>query len=146
KLGLTAQESITTLQVATNKAKKSVVRGNYQISFVIQPNIITNENIPILQLLDCLRFFKNIPTTLPNDSCKQLLLLFGQYTEKQIHTTKQLALKYNPATIAFLGALLETLNDKEDTNALYNLLNHQSSYKLGMSKNILLNQKKWHIR
>jgi hypothetical protein len=145
KIGLTTQEPIT-LQIATNKAKKSVTRGNYRISFVFQPNAITNENISILQLLDCLRFFKNIPTTLPDDSCKRLLFLFGQHTGKQIHTAKQLALKYNPAAIAFLGALLETLNDKEDTNALYNSLNYQSSFKFGISKNILLNQKKWHIR
>lgn len=145
KFGLTTQVPVT-LQIAMNKAKKSTTRGNYRISFVIQPNMITKENIPVLQLLDCLRFFKDIPDTMPDEACSRLLFLFSQLSNKQISLSKRLVLKYNPSTIAFLGALLETLNQGEDTTALLHALNHQSSYQLSVSKDILLNQKKWHIR
>jgi hypothetical protein len=145
KFGLTTQNPIT-LQIATSKAKKAVIRGNYRISFVIQPNTITKESISILQLLDCLRFFKEIPDTMPNEACIRLIFLFKQLTDKQINSAKRLVLKYNPATIALLGALFETLNMDEDTSTLFNALNHQSSYSFGISTDILPNQKKWHIR
>jgi hypothetical protein len=57
-----------------------------------------------------------------------------------------LAVKYPPATIALLGAILETNNENEDITTLYKALNHQSSYKLDISSQILFNQKKWHIK
>ncbi|MDR0866194.1 MAG: DUF6088 family protein [Candidatus Symbiothrix sp.] len=145
KFGLTTQVPVA-LQIATRKEKKPVVRGNYRISFIIQSNTITKENVPALQLLDCLRFFKDIPDAMPDEVCFRLLALFKQMPQKQINTVKRLALKYNPATIALLGAILETMNEKEDTTALFKALNHQSSYKLHISDSVLPNQKKWHIR
>ena len=146
KFSLTTQVPATTLQIGTRKEKKPIVRGNYRISFIIQPNPITKENIPILQLLDCLRFFKIIPDSMPNDTCNRLLVLFKQLSDNQISMAKKLALKYNPSTIALLGAILETINQDEDTSLLYKSLNHQSSYKLNISEEILPTQKKWHIR
>jgi hypothetical protein len=145
KLGLTSQVPVA-LQIATRKEKKPVIRGNYRISFLIQHNTITKENIPVLQQLDCLRFFKDIPDAMPDEICARLLFLFKQLTPEQLNQAKRLALKYNPATIALLGAMLETLNENEDTTALFKALNHQSSYKLNISDKILPNQKKWHIR
>jgi hypothetical protein len=134
------------LQIAVSKEKKPVIRGNYRISFIIQQNTITKANVPVLQLLDCLRFFKNIPDAMPNDICYRLLVLFKQFTPEQINTAKRLVVKYPPSTIALLGALLETNNENEDTTVLYRALNHQSTYKLDISSQILFNQKKWHIR
>ncbi|MDL2231560.1 DUF6088 family protein [Porphyromonadaceae bacterium OttesenSCG-928-L07] len=145
KFGLTTQVPVA-LQIGFRKEKKPVARGNYRISFIIQQNTITKQNILLLQLLDCLRFFKNIPDAIPDAICKRLLVLFKQLTEEQINTVKRLALKYPPSVIALLGAILETNNKNEDISTLYKALNHQSSYKLNISAQILLNQKKWHIR
>jgi hypothetical protein len=145
KFGLTSQVPVV-LQIATRKEKKPVIRGNYRISFLIQSNTIMKDNIPVLQLLDCLRFFKDIPDAMPDEICTRLLALFKQLTPEQLNQSKRLALKYNPATIALLGAILETNNGNEDTTTLFKALNHQSSYKLSISDEILSNQKKWHIR
>ena len=145
KFGLTTQVPVA-LQIGVRKAKQPVTRGNYRISFIIQQNTITKENIPMLQLLDCLRFFKNIPDAMPDDICRRLLVLFKQLTQKQINTSKRLALKYTPSTIALLGAILETSNENEDTTALYKALNLQSFYKLDISGGVLSNQRKWQIR
>ncbi|MDR3132756.1 MAG: DUF6088 family protein [Prevotellaceae bacterium] len=145
KFGLTTQVPVA-LQIAVKKEKKPVTRGNYRISFIIQQNTITKENIPVLQLLDCLRFFKNIPDAMPDDVCRRLLVLFKQLTPEQMNQAKRLALKYSPATIALLGAILETNNKNEDTSMLYKALNHQSSYKLNISNNLLSNQKRWHLQ
>ena len=144
-LGLTTQVPAS-LKIATQKEKKVVVRGIYRISFVKQSNTITKENIPLLQLLDCLRFFKEIPDTLPGNACKRLIVLFKALSPAQIGTVKKLAMKYNPATIAFIGAILETINVDEDTIALFNALNPMTTYKMGISADILPTQRKWYIR
>ncbi len=144
-LGLTTQFSAS-LRIATKKEKKAITRGIYRISFVKQENTITKENIPLLQLLDCLRFFKEIPDTMPDNACKRLFALFKALTPVQTATIKKLALKYNPATIAFLGAIIESINEAEDTTALLNALNPMTTYKLGISIDTLPTQRKWYIR
>ncbi|MDR3093183.1 MAG: DUF6088 family protein, partial [Bacteroidales bacterium] len=121
KFGLTSQVPVV-LQIATRKEKKPVIRGNYRINFLIQSNTITKENIPVLQLLDCLRFFKNIPDAMPDEICTRLLVLFKELTLEQLNQSKRLAWRYNPATLALLGAILETLNENEDTTTLFRAL------------------------
>jgi len=144
-LGLTTQIPFA-LQIGVRNEKKAIKRDVYRISFIKQQNAITKENIPLFRLLDCLRFFKIIPDTMPDGACKRLLYLFSQLDEIQIAKTKRLSLKYNPSTIALLGAILETLNNNEDTKILLNKLNPQTSYKLGISEKVLPNQQKWYIK
>jgi hypothetical protein len=72
--------------------------------------------------------------------------LFSQLDKTQIVKLKKLALKYNPSTIALAGAILQTINEDEDTSMLLSKLNPQTSYKLGISKEILHNQEKWYIK
>lgn len=80
ELGLTTQVSAI-LQIGTIKDKKSTKRGCYGIKFTKQWNTIAKENILLLQLLDCLRFFKNIPDTNPADSSKKLLGPLSKFGE-----------------------------------------------------------------
>jgi predicted transcriptional regulator of viral defense system len=133
------------LQIGTQKEKKKVIRGIYRIHFVKQENIITKDNIPLLQLLDCLRLFKTIPDTTPNRASKRLINIFKGLNEQQIAKIKKLAVKCSPQTIALLGAILETLNPSEDTELLHNKLNPMTTFKLHISNTILLNQKRWKI-
>jgi hypothetical protein len=133
------------LQIGMRREKKALVRGIYHISFIRQENTITKENIPLLRLLDCLRFFKNIPDTTPDRACQRLLYLLKELDEQQISKIKKLALKYTPQTIALLGAMLEALYPNEDTTVLGKKLNPITVYKLSISPNILPTQKKWNI-
>jgi hypothetical protein len=145
ELGLTTQVSAI-LQIGTIKDKKSMKRSYYRIQFVKQWNTITKENIPLLQLLDCLRFFKNIPDTMPANSCQRLLNLLSELNDNQRNKIKKLALKYTPQAIALLGAMFETLNPKEDVEMLRKALNFQTFYQLSIPQEILPTQKKWNIR
>ena len=145
ELGLTTQVSAI-LQIGTIKDKKNTKRSYYRIKFVKQWNTITKENIPILQLLDCMRFFKNIPDTMPTDSCQRLLNLLSKLNDSQRNKIKKLALKYTPQAIALLGAMLETLNPNEDVEMLKKSLNFQTFYRLNIPQEILPTQKKWNIR
>ena len=145
ELGISTQVSAI-LQIGTIKDKKSMKRSYYRIKFVKQWNTITKENIPLLQLLDCLRFFKNIPDTMPKDSCQRLLYLLSELNNNQKNKIKKLALKYTPQAIALLGAMFETLNPNEDVEMLKKTLNFQTFYRLSIPQNILPTQKKWNIR
>jgi hypothetical protein len=127
------------------REKKAIVRGIYRISFIRQENTITKENIPLLRLLDCLRFFKNIPDTTPDEACQRLLYLLKELDEQQVAKIKKLALKYTPQTIALLGAMLEVINPQEETESLFKKLNPITVYKLSISLDILPTQKKWKI-
>lgn len=57
RLGLTTQVP-NIIQIGTNVRKNKKVRGIFTISFVMQSNFITKENIPLLQLLDVIKFIK----------------------------------------------------------------------------------------
>ncbi|MDR2929159.1 MAG: DUF6088 family protein [Cytophagaceae bacterium] len=128
-LELTTQVSAV-LQIGMRREKKALMRGTYRISFIRQENSITKENIPLLRLLDCLRFFKNIPDTTPDKACQRLLYLLSELDEQQVAKTKKLALKYTPQTIALLGAMFETINPQEDTESLFKKLSPITVYKL----------------
>ena len=145
ELNLTTQVSAI-LQIGTIKDKRSMKRSYYRIKFVKQWNTITKENIPLLQLLDCLRFFKNIPDAMPADSCRRLLYLLSKLNDNQKCKIKKLALKYTPQAIALLGAMLEALNPNENVEMLRKSLNFQTFYNLSIPQDILPTQKKWNIR
>jgi hypothetical protein len=145
ELGLTTQVSMI-LQIGISNEKNPIKRGLYRIHFIKQHNEITKENVYLLKLLDCLRFFRNIPDSTPDEKFRRIILLIKELSNEQREEMKRLSLKYTPQAIALLGAMLETLNLKEDTTEMYNILNPQSFYKFGISEQILLNQKKWNIR
>ena len=134
------------LEIGMRKEKKAIVRGIYRIRFIRQENTITKENIPLLRLLDCLRFFKNIPDTTSDDACRRLMYLIGKLDGQELFRIKKLALKYTPQVIALLGVILKTVKPQEDTSMLFKKLNPLTTYKLGISEEILPTQKKWNIQ
>ncbi|MGI6393718.1 MAG: DUF6088 family protein [bacterium] len=134
------------LEIGMRKEKKAIVRGIYRIRFIRQDNAITKENIPLLRLLDTLRFFKNIPDTTPDNACQRLIYLIRELNERERDRITRLALKYTPQTIALLGAILEIINPQEETDSLLKKLNPITTYKLGISKETLPTQKKWNIQ
>ena len=136
----------TILQIGMHKEKRAIVRSNYRIHFFKQENSITKSTIPLLRLLDCLRFFKIIPDITPDSACQRIICLLKSLDEQQITKIKRLALNYTPQAIALLGAMLETINPADDTDSLYKKLNQLTVYKLYISKNYLPTQKKWNIR
>jgi hypothetical protein len=144
QLGLTTQVS-NTIQIGRNEVRPSFKRERYTISFIKQKNTITKENIPLLQLLDAIRYIKKIPDASVESSCKRFLALIKNFTDKQINTMVRLALKYPPATRALLGALLEQTQAGELNQTLYKSLNHITKYKLDGAAKILSTSEKWNI-
>ena len=144
QLGLTTQVS-NTIQIGKNEIRPNFKRERYTISFVKQKNTITKENIPLLQILDAIRYIKKIPDATIESSCKRLLAILKDLPEKDKSTLVRLALKYPPATKAILGALLDELQPNSLTEQLYKTLNPISKYKLVGVGKVLSATEKWNI-
>lgn len=145
QLGFTTQVS-NTIQIGRNEVRPALKRGMYKISFVKQKNTITKENIPLLQLLDVIRFIKKIPDTTVASSCKRLKVLFADLNKESIGNLIRLSMKYPPSTRAVLGALLEDMG--LDDGLLVNLkhsLNPITTYNYSLSERDLPTIKNWNI-
>jgi hypothetical protein len=144
QLGLTSQIS-NSIQIGKNQIRPNFKRGRYTISFVKQKNNITKENIPLLQILDMIRYIKKIPDAAVGTSCKRLLSIIDNLTDKDKSTITKLAVKYQPATKALLGALLDELKLHSLSELLYKTLNPITKYKIAGVKKVLSYTEKWNI-
>jgi len=144
KLGLTTQVS-NIIQIGKNQIRPNFKRERYFISFIRQKNTITKENIPLLQILDSIRYIKKIPDATIEASCKRLLSIIKNLSEKDKGTMVRLALKYPPVTKALLGALLEELKESSLIEPLYKSINPITKYKLKGAGNLLRTAGKWNI-
>ena len=102
RLGLTTQVP-NVIQIGTNVRKNKKQRGVFTIRFVLQSNPITKENIPLLQLLDAIRFIKEIPDTTVSLSCKRFIAIIQELDKKETDKLLMLAEKYPPMARALLG-------------------------------------------
>jgi len=144
KLGLTTQVS-NIIQIGRSQIRPNFKRERYFISFIRQKNTITKENIPLLQILDSIRYIKKIPDATIETSCKRLLSIIKNLSEKDKGTMVRLALKYPPVTKALLGALLEELKESSLIEPLYKSINPITKYKLKGAGNLLRAAGKWNI-
>lgn len=144
QLGLTTQVS-NTIQIGKNEIRPKIKRDRYTITFIKQKNIITKENIPLLQILDAIRYIKKIPDTNIETSSKRFLAIIKNLSDKEINTLVRLAMKYPPATRALLGALLDQLQKGKVTETLFKSLNPITKYKLTGAAKALSTTKKWNI-
>ncbi len=145
KLGLTSQIS-NTIQIGKNEIRPKFTRGRYNISFIKQKNTITKENIPLLQILDSIRFIKLIPDSTNESAIKRFISVLGKIPEEKIKTLVKLARKYPPSTRALLGAMLEECGKDKSIELLRKTLNPITSYKLHGSENVLSKRERWNIK
>ena len=144
QLGLTTQVS-NAIQIGKNEIRPNFKRERYTISFVKQKNIITKENIPLLQILDAIRYIKKIPDATIELTCKRLVVILNSLSDKDKSTLVRLALKYPPVTKAILGALLDELQESALTEQLHKTLNPITKYKLAGVNKVLGTTEKWNI-
>jgi uncharacterized protein YjgD (DUF1641 family) len=144
QLGLTTQVS-NTIQIGKNQVRPNFIRERYKIAFVKQKNRITKESIPMLQLLDAIRYIKKIPDATVEASCTRFLAILKNLKDKEINNLVRLALNYPPATRALVGALLEQLQLGNTTEPLYKSLNPITTYKLAEVSKVLSTTDKWNM-
>jgi len=143
QMGLTTQVP-NILEIGINGKKNAIERGIYKIRFVSQPNKITSANTYLLQLLDCLKYIRNIPDTTID---KSVALLANKIMALETDKKNRLLIlgsNYQPFVRALLGAIMEQYCPEVNVELLKKSLNPVSTYKIGIS--ILSNAKNWNIR
>lgn len=144
QLGLTTQVS-NTIQIGKNQIRPNFIRERYKIAFLKQKNTITKESIPLLQLLDAIRYIKKIPDATVEASCARFLAIIKNLTDKEINTLVRLALNYPPATRALVGSLLDQLQQGNTTELLFKSLNPITTYRLTGASKVLSTADKWNM-
>lgn len=143
QLGLTTQIS-NIIEIGSNTRRNKKQRGMYEIRFVFQPNDITSRNIPLLQILDAIKFIKIIPDTSVIRSLMRLRVIISEFDDKSRRTLATLALNYQPMVRAITGALLDSTGNSSLTESLYSSLNPITYYQVGVSSEIP-ELKKWRV-
>lgn len=144
KLGLTSQVS-NIIQIGRNQIRPKLKRERYTISFIKQKNIITKQNIPLLQILDSIKYIKKIPDSTIKKSLERLLRIIQKLSDTHKKELVRLSLKYPPSTRAILGAVLDELNEESNTNTLKASLNPITKYKVPGASKVLSNTNIWNI-
>jgi len=136
QLGLTTQIS-NIIEIGVKGKKNNTRRGMYSIRFVQQANLITRNNIPLLQLLDSIKSIKRIPDSTPDSSYNRIKAIVKSLDEKNLDLMIKLAMKYNPMTRAIAGAIIEELYGEDEARSLRETLNPITIYKVGLTKTVL---------
>ncbi len=134
------------IQIAVNFDKKAIKRGIYTVKFVRQWNKITKANIPLLQLLDCIRFIKSIPDTTTANSITRITILLKELSEPEKKQIVDLAINYPPSTRALTGAIFEQQGYVEFANKLQKTLKTTTWYSFNITQELLPNKLKWKIK
>jgi hypothetical protein len=134
------------IQIGRKDVKPSIKRGKFKIIFIKQKNKISKENIPLLQILDAIRYIKEIPDADIQFLCNRFLNILSELSQKNKTVLIRLALQYSPATRALVGAMLNETGDEELTVNLRNSLNPITNYKLEITKENLSTIEKWNIK
>lgn len=142
QMGLTTQIT-SAITIGTNKYRRPLKRGEYTVSFIVQPNVITEENIPLLRILDAIKLIREIPATSPDDCVQGIGRLLGALSNEDRKRLVDLAANYAPYVRALLGAILEHIG--ADTFSLRDTLNGVTTYKLPVSAQVLPDKLTWNI-
>jgi hypothetical protein len=145
KYGLTTRIS-NTIQIGRNTFKPPIKRGIYTIQFVLQKNVITKENVKILQVLDCLKMLKDIPDTTNNNSLSLFGRIIRKYNKADRELLIQLSMKYPASTRALLGMIFETEKIMGPLDKIRETLNPISTYNMGIRQFDKFLKEKWGIK
>lgn len=145
KYGLTTQIS-NTVQIGRSTFKPTLKRDIYTIQFVLQKNIITKENVKILQVLDCLKMLKGIPDTTKNNLLSVLGRIIRKYNKTDREMLIQLSMKYPASTRALLGMIFEGEKIMGPLDKIRETLNPISTYNMGIRQLDKFLKEKWGIK
>ena len=145
KLRLTTQLSHT-IKIGRNTFKPPIKRSIYTIQFVLQRNIITKENIEMLQVLDCLKMIKGIPNTSRDNLFHVLGKIIRKYKKPQRDILIRLSMKYPSSTRALLGMIFEEEKIMRPLDKIRETLNPISKFNMTLRNYDKLVKDNWNIK
>lgn len=146
KMVLTTQIS-NIIEIATNKRRNPMMRGEHTIRFIVQPNRIAKANIPLLQILDAIKSIKSIPDSNTGDSITRIKSIISNIDAAKYPKLVSLATAYPPRVSALIGAILDEFGHNELAAKAHTRLNPSTIYNYGnIAEEILPNKSKWNIK
>lgn len=145
KMGLTTQVP-KNIKVASRDKRVITKVGSIAVKPVKSYVDVTDDNYFILEILDAMKDFKEIPDLNRMTALKRLMQKIKELKEDDIRKLINLSLKYPPRVRALTGALLTSLGiDSKLTEPLIKSLNPLSSYNYGIKKKELPTINQWNI-
>ncbi|MGC1244308.1 MAG: DUF6088 family protein [Chryseosolibacter sp.] len=144
QLGLTSQVSNTLVIATASPLQPKQIEG-YNVKYVRRNVSFSDEDIPLLQLLDALRDIRTIPDANPDDSFKILKQRIADLSKIKKERLISLALSFNPGTRALLGALMESYFKEVSVSKLRQSINRISVFETGVSSDVLPNKNSWNL-
>lgn len=144
QLGLTTQVSNVLRLASMDKEIKTKI-GNLTIKPAKSYVPITKKNVPLLQLLDVMKDFKNIPDMDKRIGIDFLRKKINNLSDEDKEKLTSFAKAYPPKVRALLGAILEVLSLDQLSKSLKGTINYLSRYDFGISKRILPTISNWNI-
>lgn len=144
QLGLTTQVSNVVRLASMDKEIKTKIG-----SLIIKPAKsyvrVSKKIVPLLQLLDVMKDFKNIPDMDKKIGIDFLMEKIDNLSDEDKDKITNFAKSYPPKVRALLGAILEVLSLDQLSESLKETINYLSSYEFGISEKILPTISNWNI-
>ena len=144
QLGLTTQVPNVVRLASKDKEIKTKI-GNLIIKPAKSYVTITKKNVPLLQLLDVIKDFNNIPDMDKKKGVSFLKEKIENLTDEDKEKLINFAKAYPPKVRALLGAILEALSLDDLSESLKETINYLSSYTFGISEKTLPTASSWNI-
>ena len=145
KLQISTQvPNILTIATVTPRKKQTV--GKLQVQFVRSyVASIKKDDVPLLQLLEALRFVKKAQGCTPDDVLVVVEKKIRKLSPKDLQKLADFAKDYPPMVRALCGCLLEKLQKSEQADLLRNSLNPMTKFNIDISESTLANKNSWGI-
>jgi len=124
------------LTIASITPKKKRIIGNLKVQFVRSyVSTISEEDIPLLQILEAFRFIKKAQECTPESILNKLRSMMQSLSNTDLQKLADLARAYPPMVRALCGYILEDLGNTEFSNNLFQTINPFTKYKIGLPQN-----------
>ncbi len=144
QMGLTTQVP-QKIKISSRSKRISISKNNIQATPTKSYVDVKENNFYLLEFLDTLKNFKQIPDLDKNLAIRVLSQKLKNFLPDNIKLLVECSLAYPPRVRAFLGALLENVEQTIDLVELYQSLNPLSKYNYGIVE-ILPSAKNWNIK
>ncbi len=144
-LGISTQVA-KTVTIATPRIRRRVKLEGLTIRFIqSRVKTIQQGDVPRWQLLDAMCQIKKVQDVDIDEAIKIMAAILANYSDKEKVRIFQLAKKYGPRTKALLGTILQDIGRDDLAMQLKSRLNPSTSYKIGVSADVLPNKAEWSI-
>lgn len=144
RIGLTTQIP-KSIKISSRVKRITLANGNVKATPVKSYVDVTDSNFHLLELLDALKDFKQIPDLDKSSAIKILSKKLKELNPTETKLLVKCSLAYPPRVRGFLGALLESIKTSASLTELRKSLNPLSEYEYGI-ENSLSTAKNWNVK